>query len=120
MPETLASIPAQSESHARQCRPWCTVASDPDPFHVSEYSAVDLSLTGDTLLARLEKGCTSPDTYVAIVHKDRYDLDLTLAEADELAGTLAALVLEARAAEAALVLRLAVPGSLAVAEASQR
>ncbi len=82
-------------AHDGQCPPWCTVTRDPDQQHVGEYSAVPLSLSGEQLLGRLEKGYSSPGTYVALVHRDRYDLDLTLAEAAELAGLLAALIQEA-------------------------
>ena len=84
------------DAHGSQCPPWCTVTRDPELPHVGEYSAVPLSLSGDVLLGRLEAGYSSPGTYVALVHKDRYDLDLTLAEATELLGLLAALVHQAR------------------------
>jgi hypothetical protein len=82
-------------AHGGQCPAWCIVTRDPELPHVGEYSAVPLSLSGEALLGRLEKGYSSPGTYVALVHMDRYDLDLTLAEAAELAGLLAALVAEA-------------------------
>lgn len=83
------------DAHGSQCPPWCIVTRDPELPHVGEYSAVSLSLSGDVLLGRLEKGYSSPGTYVALVHRDRYDLDLTVAEAAELAGLLAALVARA-------------------------
>jgi hypothetical protein len=70
----------------------------PTPSTPGEYSAVDLSLSGETLLARLEQGCVSGGTSVAIVHRDRYDLDLTVAEAAQLSAALAALVRQATAA----------------------
>jgi hypothetical protein len=82
-------------AHDGQCAPWCIAARDPDMHHVGEYSAVPLSLPGEALLGRLEKGYSSPGTYVTLVHLDEY-LDLTVAEAAELAGLLAALVAEAR------------------------
>jgi hypothetical protein len=83
-------------AHGSQCPPWCIATpdpADPDMHHVGEYSAVPLSLglPGEALLGRLEKGYSSPGTYVALVHLDEY-LDLTVAEAAELAGLLAALV----------------------------
>jgi hypothetical protein len=83
------------DAHGSQCPPWCIATRDPDMHHVGEYSAVPLSLPGEALLGRLEKGYSSPGTYVTLVHLDEY-LDLTVAEAAELAGLLAALVAEAR------------------------
>jgi len=92
---TLADC-TEPDAHGQQCPAWCTMpGTEPDPYHFGDYSSVSLSLSGDPdtlLLARLEKGLASPDTYVAIVHKDRYDLDLTLAEAGELAELLTTLV----------------------------
>jgi hypothetical protein len=82
------------DAHGSQCPPWCIATRDPDIHHVGEYSAVSLTLAGDVLLGRLEKGYSSPGTYVTLVHLDEY-LDLTLAEAAELAGLLAALAAEA-------------------------
>jgi Domain of unknown function (DUF6907) len=79
-----------------QCPPWCIATCDPDIHHVGEYSAVPLTLgPGEVLVGRLENGYSSPETYVSLVHMDRYDLDLTLAEAAELSGLLAALVAKA-------------------------
>jgi hypothetical protein len=89
------------DAHGSQCPPWCIVTCDPELPHVGEWAAVPLSLSGDTLAVRLEKGYSSPGTYVALVHKDRYDLDLTLAEATELLGLLAALVHQARTQDGA-------------------
>ena len=87
------------DAHDGQCPPWCIATSDPELPHVGEYSAVSLSLSGELLDVRLEKGYSSPGTYVALVHHDRYDLDLTVAEAAELSEILAAFVRQARTAE---------------------
>jgi hypothetical protein len=77
------------------CPPWCLTPADPDPFHAGAYSPVPLSLSGETLLARLEHGITEGTT-VALVREDEPGLDLTLAEADALAAELARLVRTAR------------------------
>ena len=84
-----------SDAHGSHCPPWCIVTRDPELPHVGEYAAVPLTLSGEVLLGRLEKGYSSPGTYVALVHRDRYDLDLTVAEAAELSALLAALVAKA-------------------------
>jgi hypothetical protein len=87
------------DAHGPGCPAWCTATADPDPFHPGEFTAVSLSLAEDpgaVLLTRLEQGYTALVTYVAIVHKDRYDLDLTLDEAEQLAGALAELVRQGR------------------------
>jgi hypothetical protein len=92
----LTASPAAPETHGQQCPPWCISAGDPDPFHVGEYVPVPLSLSGQTLLGRLEHGCTQ-ETTVALVCEDRDGLDLTLAEAEQLRDVLDILIRQAAA-----------------------
>ena len=108
---------AEPEPEATPCPPWCTCKDEhPDsPYHFGEYDMVTLSLIEAEvlvppaapgmpwapgmrpaeLLTRLERGWHGRETTIAIVHLDRYDLDLTLAEAGELAEILTALICEA-------------------------
>jgi hypothetical protein len=88
------------------CPPWCLTPSDPDPFHAGTYSPVPLSLSGETLLARLEHGITEGTT-VALVREDDPGLDLTLAEAGHLRDVLDILIRQASPLESALADALA-------------
>jgi hypothetical protein len=92
MTTTVHDTPAPPEA---PCPPWCLTPGDPDPFHAGTYSPVPLSLSGQTLLGRLEHGITE-ETTVALVREDGDGLDLTVDEADQLAAELARLVRTAR------------------------
>jgi hypothetical protein len=83
---------------------WCIVdigdldaAADVGPYHGSDYETVHLgrSDADEDLLVCLEQEFHSPEPYIRLLHKDRYDLELTVDEALQLAGTLIALVREA-------------------------
>jgi len=92
--------------HATPCPPWCECrAEHPDEqVHIGTYRVVNLSLAGlhpaDDLAAdlyvRLERGFRSAEeTSISIVCKDRYDIELTVAEAADLIGELADCVRQA-------------------------
>jgi hypothetical protein len=85
---------------APACPPWCECKADhaDEQVHVGTYRIVDLSLaelhpTDDLapdLYVRLERGFRSAtETSIAMVCKDRYDIELTVAEAADLIGALA-------------------------------
>jgi hypothetical protein len=101
----LAAKPAPRESEPGPCPPWCTCKDEhPDePYHIGRYRALDLSLAelypvadlAPDLYARLERGFRADETVIDVVVKDRYDIELTLAEAGDLAEILTALIREA-------------------------
>jgi len=94
-----------AEPETGPCPPWCTTkAEHPDePYHIGRYRALDLSLAelypaadlAEDLYVRLERGFRADETVIDMVVKDRYDIELTLDEAGELAEILISLIREA-------------------------
>ena len=103
------SAPRQPEPESGPCPPWCTCKDEHpgEPYHIGRYRVVDLSLAelypvadlAPDLYVRLERGFRADETVIDMVCKDRYDLELTLKEAGELAEILTALIREAGTAQ---------------------